>query len=300
MPTVETNGVQTHYVERGEGPPVVFVHALILRAAQRAPQTTALSDEYRTVAYDVRGHGRTGGSPRRRYSMALFADDLAALLDAEGVEESGGRLWPLDGGRRRADVRRRLPRTARGFRARGHVPGGSAPADGATGDGELRFLARLDRLVSYKALNRWQLRVGNALLPGVGGDEETVQRVVEEGQTIAHAELVKAADATARFQRAALNLSAVTAPALVLHGEHFPAANEAATRRLVRLPNAAPDVRIVPEGGHASNLDSPEFFTRALREFLSERPYSKRARATGGERHRHERTCHSPRPVPPP
>ena len=35
----------------------------------------------------------------------------------------------------------------------------------------IRFLARLDSLINYKTLNRWQLAIGNLLLPGISGDE---------------------------------------------------------------------------------------------------------------------------------
>jgi pimeloyl-ACP methyl ester carboxylesterase len=138
----------------------------------------------------------------------------------------------------------------------------------------IRVLGRLDRLVDYRTLNRWQLRVGNWLLPGVSGDGATVQRLVEDAPTIPHGEFVKIADATAGFQKADVDLSVVTAPTLVLHGEHLPIANEETTRRLVdQLSNTDPVVRVVPNSGHASNLDNPEFFTSALREFLLERVY---------------------------
>ena len=81
MPTILTNGVETYYERRGSGPPVVFVHGAILDHSQWDPQTEELSDDYTVLAYDVRGHGRTGGSRRGSYSVELFADDLAALLD---------------------------------------------------------------------------------------------------------------------------------------------------------------------------------------------------------------------------
>ncbi|MCL7418798.1 MAG: alpha/beta hydrolase [Halalkalicoccus sp.] len=41
-----------------------------------------MSDDYTTVAYDVREHGRTGGSARTAYSIGSFADDLDALVTA--------------------------------------------------------------------------------------------------------------------------------------------------------------------------------------------------------------------------
>jgi pimeloyl-ACP methyl ester carboxylesterase len=64
MLTVRTGDVETFYENRGVGPVVVFVHGMVLNADQWAPQVDALSDGYRTIAYGVRGHGRTGRSDR--------------------------------------------------------------------------------------------------------------------------------------------------------------------------------------------------------------------------------------------
>ncbi|GAA0224569.1 alpha/beta fold hydrolase [Haladaptatus pallidirubidus] len=80
MPTVRTNDIETYYEERGVGPPVVFIHGAILDHAQWELKVSFLSDEYRTLAYDVRGGDRTGGSARDTYSIDLFADDLDALI----------------------------------------------------------------------------------------------------------------------------------------------------------------------------------------------------------------------------
>lgn len=44
-------------------------------------------EEFTTVAYDVRGHGHTGGSDRAAYDVELYAADLHALLDALDLED---------------------------------------------------------------------------------------------------------------------------------------------------------------------------------------------------------------------
>ena len=64
--TVRTNGVETYYERRGDGPPVVFVHGMFMDTAMWEAQAEALSDDFTTVTYDVRGHGHTGGSDRER------------------------------------------------------------------------------------------------------------------------------------------------------------------------------------------------------------------------------------------
>jgi len=88
MSTVQTNDVETYYERRDEGPPVVFVHGATVDHSQWDPQWDALSDDYEIIVYDVRGYGRTGGSPRGHYSIDLFADDLLVVLDALDIESA--------------------------------------------------------------------------------------------------------------------------------------------------------------------------------------------------------------------
>jgi len=125
----------------------------------------------------------------------------------------------------------------------------------------------LDRFVRYTTLNRIQLWVGNRLAPGVAGDGVTVRRLIEEPPTIPHPGVRKIARAVAGFPESDFDAPRVTAPALVLYGEHAPAVFRAAHARLAgHLENADVDVTVVP-GGHASHIDNPAFFTDAVREF---------------------------------
>ncbi len=268
MPTVRTGDVDTYYEIRGEGPPVVFVHGMMMTTTMWAPQVDAFGDAYATIAYDVRGHGHTGGSDRDEYSMELFAEDLEALLDALGVDRAVVCGLSMGGAIAQAFAAAYPDRLA-GLVLADTFPTGPMPLVGRLAMANIRFLARLARLVDYRTLNRLQLRVGNRLLPGVSGDEVTVQRLLEEAPTIPRAEFVKIADATARFPRRELDLSVVTAPTLVLAGEHYPLAYEGVKERLAaQLRNADPEVRVVPGGGHASNLDNPAAFNDAVADLL--------------------------------
>ena len=274
MPTVTTDDIETFYDQRGDGPPVVFVHGMFMTTAMWDPQLTALADSYTTIAYDVRGHGYTGGSARPSYSILDFAVDLEALFDALDIDRAVVCGLSMGGAIAQAFAAANPDRLA-GLVLADTFPAGRLPLVGRVAMANIRFLSRLDRVVGYKTLNRWQIRVGNRLLPGVASAPETLISLVEDAPTIPHDELVKIADATAAFSALDLDLSDVTAPALVMHGEHLPMANERVTARLVaQLPNADPTVAVVPDSGHASNVDNPSFFTARLREFLAERAYS--------------------------
>lgn len=60
MPYATTNGIRTHYQERGSGPAVVFIHGHSLDLRMWRYQTDDVAAAgLRAVSYDVRGHGRT-------------------------------------------------------------------------------------------------------------------------------------------------------------------------------------------------------------------------------------------------
>ncbi|WP_331234825.1 alpha/beta fold hydrolase [Natronorarus salvus] len=278
MQTVQTNDIETYYVSHGDGPPVVFIHGMVMSTTMWEHQMEALSDAYTTIAYDVRGHGHTGSSDAKTYSINLFAADLDALLTALDIDRAVICGVSMGGAVAQAFAAAH-PEKVAGLVLVDTFPTGPMPLTGRIALANIRVLSRLDRLVNYKTLNRWQLRVGQRLVPGISGDEETVQRLVEQAPTIPHKEFVKIADATARFPKADLDLSPLTVPTLSLHGEHLPSAFDVITERLINhLSNTDPIVYVVPGGGHASNLDDPEFVTSAIREFLTGHVYSDLAR----------------------
>jgi pimeloyl-ACP methyl ester carboxylesterase len=132
----------------------------------------------------------------------------------------------------------------------------------------LRLLGRLDRVVRYTTLNRIQTWVAQRLAPGVAGDGVTTQRLVDEAPRIPHREFVKIADSVAAFPESDFDVSRVDAPTLILYGENVPGAFRDMHVRLAdHLSNADVEVTVVPDAGHASNVDNPEFFTAAVRSF---------------------------------
>ena len=270
MPTVRTDDVETYYERRGSGPPVVFVHGAILDHSQWAPQVDALAGEYTTVAYDVRGHGRTGGSARDAYSIELFADDLDALVTALDLDDpvvcghsTGGCIAQAYAAERTDDL------------------SGLVLADTFTPElfdrrewlqrvAMLRATVPPVRLLGYERVERamvWlQERVHGR---GVSGDYGNVERLRAEGPKMTTDEFAKVIRAVASFHETDLDLASITVPTLVLYGENeLPFVRRHARKLGAELPDVA--VRTVPGAGHASNLDEPEFFTAAVREFLAE------------------------------
>ena len=76
-----------HYSDFGEGPPLVFVHALGLNTGMWSLQVPVLAQRYRVIRYDVRGHGLTPYSPEP-LTIHTLASDLATLMDTLGLEQA--------------------------------------------------------------------------------------------------------------------------------------------------------------------------------------------------------------------
>jgi pimeloyl-ACP methyl ester carboxylesterase len=79
------HGVNLAVEVRGEGPAVLFVHGYPLDHTIWQHQMNSL-DGYQRIAPDLRGMGQSD-APDLGYGMNIYAADLAALLDALGVEE---------------------------------------------------------------------------------------------------------------------------------------------------------------------------------------------------------------------
>jgi pimeloyl-ACP methyl ester carboxylesterase len=84
-------GLQLHVREWGkaDGPPILFIHGWSQNHLCWAKQyESALADEFRLVAYDLRGHGMSEAplEPKHYTDGELWADDVAAIIDQLGLD----------------------------------------------------------------------------------------------------------------------------------------------------------------------------------------------------------------------
>jgi 3-oxoadipate enol-lactonase len=82
---VSVHGVELALDDRGTGPALLFVHGYPLDGTLWRHQAGVFPG-WRTLIPDLRGLGRSD-APDLGYSMATYADDLAGLLDAVGVDD---------------------------------------------------------------------------------------------------------------------------------------------------------------------------------------------------------------------
>lgn len=84
MPTARVNGIELYYETYGEGTPLVLIMGLRRNLLWWYRQIPELSRHFRVIAFDNRGAGRSD-KPVMDYSIPLFADDTATLMEALGI-----------------------------------------------------------------------------------------------------------------------------------------------------------------------------------------------------------------------
>lgn len=97
MPVIECNGASLYYEEYGEGQPLVFLHGAWMGLRFFEPQLTGLSDEYRTVALDFRGHGRSEKT-EHGHTVRQYARDVDELLSQRHLDDVVLVGWSMGAG----------------------------------------------------------------------------------------------------------------------------------------------------------------------------------------------------------
>lgn len=87
MATVQANGITINYESQGTGEPLILIPYLAADQACYAFQVAEYSKHYRCISVDLRGAGLTD-KPDGDYTTELLADDVAAFMDAIGVDRA--------------------------------------------------------------------------------------------------------------------------------------------------------------------------------------------------------------------
>jgi pimeloyl-ACP methyl ester carboxylesterase len=265
---VDTRRGKVFVQEAGEGKPVIFIHGALLNSDLWLPQLDAFSHQFRCIAYDLRGHGRSGPSNLARYSTSVFAEDLFALVDALDIRRPI--LCGLSmGGMIAQSFTAKYPERARGLilcdtgistsqhftdRILNQVIGLVTPIINVLGVSEFRrFTHFIDQCFGDTS---W-----------VAQTERSLNLSKEALDMVQAREVVKIVTAVRKFNSIPLYRPKI--PTLIVNGEHDSLfiLRQAKTLQGV-YPNSR--YRVVPRAGHLSNLDNPEVFNSLMEEFLEE------------------------------
>ena len=87
MPAIRVNDCDLYYETYGQGTPLVLIMGLRRNLTWWYRQIPELSRHFHVVAFDNRGAGRSD-KPAMDYSIGLFADDTAGLMEALGIQNA--------------------------------------------------------------------------------------------------------------------------------------------------------------------------------------------------------------------
>jgi 3-oxoadipate enol-lactonase len=87
MPKVKVNDITMNYDQQGAGEPLILIPFLAADNACYAFQVAEYARHFTCISVDPRGAGETD-KPEGVYSTELFADDVAAFMQALGVDRA--------------------------------------------------------------------------------------------------------------------------------------------------------------------------------------------------------------------
>ena len=261
--------MKTEWCETGAGEHVTLIHGVGASMESWDGVIDALGDGYRTLRYDLRGHGASA-KPPGPYSLDDFIGDLRQLLDHRGIEATtlvgfsfGGMIGPAFTLAHPERVRRLVIVSA---------------VCGRTAQERVRLISRADELER-------------------GGTTATIDAAIERWFTPefrkAHPEIIEArkrralendpqgyAAAYRCFAEGDLDdgIGRIACPALIMTGEHDPGSNVRMARLMhERIPGAR--LAILDRLRHNVLLEAPALVAMHIDDFVRETGWEFRDRA---------------------
>ena len=84
---VQVGPHRIHYLVAGDGPPLLLVHGVAMRAADLAPLFRTLSEHHRVYAPDLLGYGDSDKPRDADYSVTMQTEVVRGFLDAMKLEQ---------------------------------------------------------------------------------------------------------------------------------------------------------------------------------------------------------------------
>ncbi|MEN8042136.1 MAG: alpha/beta hydrolase [Actinomycetota bacterium] len=259
MSTVQVNGVSLHYTDQGEGDPVLLIHGLGSSGADWEMQIPALIPDFRVIAVDLRGHGQSD-KPDGPYSIAMFAGDVAAVIEELGIAPchvvglSLGGITALELAATRPELVRRAV----------IVNAGPEFVPKTFKDKAAVWQRRI--LVKVAPLRTMGEIIAERTLPEDKHAElrERVAETIASNDKAAYQASMKAIVGWSVLDR----LNRITSPILVVASE-FDYSPSEAKQPIVDLAQDARMV-VVPETRHLLPVEKPREFNKILQAFLSD------------------------------
>jgi pimeloyl-ACP methyl ester carboxylesterase len=264
------DGVRLYYEETGAGTPVIFVHEYAGDHRSWEPQMRHFGQRYRAIAYAARGYPPSDvPEDVAHYSQVRAADDIAAVLDHLGIAQahvvglSMGGFATLHFGFRHAAQARSLVVAGCGY--------------GAEPDQRERFRAEAEAIADFIAAHGIPAFAEKYAYGPTRVQFENKDRrgFAEFKAQLAQHSATGARNTQLGVQRERPSLyelteqmRGLTVPTLVLTGdEDWPCLAPGILMKH-QIPTAA--LAVMPNCGHAINIEDPDEFNRLVSGFLAQ------------------------------
>ena len=271
MPHITTDdGVKLYYEAAGSGAPVVFVHEFAGDYRSWEPQVRYLSRRYRCIAYNARGWPPSDVPQEvSRYSQARACDDIRAVLDALKIDKahivglSMGGMATLHFGLTYPDRALSLLVAGAGY--------GSEPGERAKFAKEAEVIAaklEADGMAAFAAAYAYgPTRVQFENKDPRGFAEFKAMLAEHSAKGAANTQLGVQKTRPSIFDLGD-KLAACKVPMLVVTGdEDWPCL---APGVFIKRTCPSAGLLVIPNSGHAVNIEEPGAFNAALAEFLAQ------------------------------
>jgi 3-oxoadipate enol-lactonase len=256
MSKAKVNGIEINYEVSGkEGAPwLVLSHSLACSVRMWDPQVEAFKDRFRILNYDMRGHGATS-APQGPYTLDMLADDVLGLMKHLKVEKAA----------------------YCGLSIGGMI--GQTIAIRGGGPFTKMVFADTTHTQPPEAIKQWEDRISTAKAKGMAA---LVDSTMERWFTAPNR-------STPAAKRIAALISATPAAGYIGCGQAIMKLNTTARLKDIKVPvlaitgeqdGAAPGTKYIGEqvpgakyvgianAAHIANIEQPEKFNQALRDFL--------------------------------
>lgn len=248
MPKLNRDGVELYYEVHGQGVPVLLTHGYSSSSHMWEGQVGPFSKHFQLVRWDMRGHGRSDyPADQGAYSEEATVADMAAILDAVGAKTAviGGLSL---GGYMSLAFHLKHPERTQALLIIDTGPGykKDEPREGW----------------NVNAIKRAEKLEAEGLPKGGGAETRTAPHRSADG-------LAKAARGmlTQRDSRVIESLPNIDVPSLVVVGADDAPFIAASDYMAAKIPGAKK--LVIPNAGHASNIDQPKAFNDGVLGFLA-------------------------------
>lgn len=255
---IEANGINVTYKFDGpaDAPVVMLSNSLMSNHTMWDPQMAVLTESFRVLRYDTRGHGDTD-APQGPYSIKLLAEDVIALLDTLGIQK---------------------------VHFAGLSMGGMiAQYLGAHFPDRIHSLLLCDTASEMPTLAMWNDRISTAQEGGISAlldgtlqrwftapflenDKEAVEKIAQMIRTTDTGGYIGCASAVRDMSQTSI-LAKITAPTIIIVGEDDPACTVAQSKVLQEHIKGSKLV-VLKSAAHLSNIEQTAKFNDAMMDFL--------------------------------